>query len=393
MSMRRYLDREIVTFDALPERSVWEQYTREAKPFVARNAFDPTLSIQAVRELAGSVDVVVHDQVLGPAGYGEATLAELIDCLDQVGSIWYARQQALPPPLEPFIPEMVKKVVGKDARPNMWLGARGSYSLLHRDLVNNVILQCDGAKEFTLISPMDDAFVYPRPGFRQVADFSQIGSVKTVDLAAFPRFRDAKPIVIELRAGDALYVPPFWWHEVHSLEHNLMINCWWRASLDVALRGEIQEVLGSSEQALNLIVDTVVDPDMTDVDLALKLAENGFALLGAVVLATVGEYFVRALRGSDGFTELLSAAALYPLRESGRIDDETFDLLQRIRLAGADASAGLGKRPPYREFTTEALAAELTKQFGRRNLTVPSSLRKSGDAAYKQPRDASQSLY
>lgn len=392
--MRRYLDREIVTFDGLPGASVWQLHAGEAKPFVARKAFDPKLSIRAARELAGSIDVVVHDQVAGLSGYGEATLAELIDCLDQKGATWYARQQQLPPSLVPLYPDALKKIAGNDARPNMWLGAKGSYSLLHRDLANNIVVQCDGAKEFTLVSPADDAFVYPRPGFRRVADFSQIGSVKSVDLDQFPRFREAKPIVVELRPGDVLFVPPFWWHEVHSLEHNLMVNHWWRPSLDVALRGDIQEILRSSEDALRLIVECKLDPTVSDIDLAVRLAKDGFALLGAVVLAAASEALVRALqRDSETSAELLPIAALYSLLEIEKIDHETFDLLHEIRAAGAAASGRLGDGPPYGEIPTEERAARLSSLLPRYGLSAPSSLRKSGEAAYRKPRDASENPY
>jgi hypothetical protein len=53
----------------------------------------------------------------------------------------------------------------------------------------------------------------------------------------FPRFRDAlaAACTTELAPGDALYIPPLWWHHVESLERfNVLINYWWHAIPGVA---------------------------------------------------------------------------------------------------------------------------------------------------------------
>jgi hypothetical protein len=50
------------------------------------------------------------------------------------------------------------------------------------------------------------------------------------DFARFPRFREAlaHARVAELEPGDALYLPPLWWHHVASLERfNMLVNYWW----------------------------------------------------------------------------------------------------------------------------------------------------------------------
>jgi len=39
--------------------------------------------------------------------------------------------------------------------------------------------------------------------------------------------------VAELEAGDAIYIPPLWWHHVESLERlNALVNYWWKGSPD-----------------------------------------------------------------------------------------------------------------------------------------------------------------
>jgi hypothetical protein len=53
------------------------------------------------------------------------------------------------------------------------------------------------------------------------------------DLQRFPRFREAwaSAQVAELAPGDAVYLPPLWWHHVQSLERfNMLVNYWWLAA-------------------------------------------------------------------------------------------------------------------------------------------------------------------
>ena len=55
-------------------------------------------------------------------------------------------------------------------------------------------------------------------------------SLRSPDFEKFPRFRDALAAaqVADLGPGDAIYIPPLWWHHVESLESfNVLVNYWW----------------------------------------------------------------------------------------------------------------------------------------------------------------------
>ena len=55
-------------------------------------------------------------------------------------------------------------------------------------------------------------------------------SLRHPDFARYPRFREALAAsqVTEVGPGDAVFIPPLWWHHVESLEpFNVLVNYWW----------------------------------------------------------------------------------------------------------------------------------------------------------------------
>lgn len=47
----------------------------------------------------------------------------------------------------------------------------------------------------------------------------------------FPRLHHAleHSLTAELQPGDAIYIPPLWWHHVESLQTlNALVNYWWK---------------------------------------------------------------------------------------------------------------------------------------------------------------------
>ena len=55
-------------------------------------------------------------------------------------------------------------------------------------------------------------------------------SLRNPDFARYPRFREALAAACagDLAPGDAIFIPPLWWHHVESLESfNVLVNYWW----------------------------------------------------------------------------------------------------------------------------------------------------------------------
>lgn len=126
------------------------------------------------------------------------------------------------------------RLAGLDAAipARIWLG-NAITTPTHLDEWNNVACVAAGRRRFTLFPPEQIANLYIGP-----LDFAPTGAPMSLvrldqpDFERFPRFREAltAAVTAELAAGDAIFIPPLWWHHVESLEpFNLLVNYWWHA--------------------------------------------------------------------------------------------------------------------------------------------------------------------
>jgi hypothetical protein len=122
--------------------------------------------------------------------------------------------------------------------PRIWLG-NAITTPTHLDEWNNIGCVVSGRRRFTLFPPEQVVNLYIGP-----LDFAPTGaplslvSLHEPDFTRFPRFREALAAAVsaDLGPGDALYIPPLWWHHVESLESfNLLVNYWWHAAAGTAV--------------------------------------------------------------------------------------------------------------------------------------------------------------
>jgi hypothetical protein len=129
-----------------------------------------------------------------------------------------------------FTDENPLDIVAPNVLPRIWLGNRIT-TPIHVDEWNNIGCVVAGRRRFTLFPPEQIANLYIGP-----LDFAPTGapmslvSLGNPDFERYPKFREALAVaqVAELAAGDAIFIPPLWWHHVESLEpFNVLVNYWW----------------------------------------------------------------------------------------------------------------------------------------------------------------------
>lgn len=148
----------------------------------------------------------------------------------------------------PKIPPFCRGVMPQDSetKRHLWLN-RGQRvrSQLHYDGYDNVLCCMRGCKTLVLLPPRDAArkHVHPCPAH------SLSPNQADPDPEALRSGRS-----LELRAGDCLYIPAGWWHQVDSEPDTLAISYWWHAAGARALAAELSDELPDDSCAAAFIL-------------------------------------------------------------------------------------------------------------------------------------------
>lgn len=115
---------------------------------------------------------------------------------------------------------------------SLWMGPAGSITPIHHDFTDNFFVQVRGRKRVIMYRPEPDSAFYRLPfratNQRSSWHISRVGSLTSNDGNAFPKFAAAQPIDVLVEQGDLLYIPSFFWHEVHSLDSpSMSLSYWW----------------------------------------------------------------------------------------------------------------------------------------------------------------------
>jgi hypothetical protein len=206
---------------------------RGERPVVVTGAFADTAAVRTwtpdrLARRYPTQDVEVSH--ISPEAWGDWSLAvtermPLPRLVELVGT--GSSAQMLQHPIEPFDGLLAEVDPGRMAEPpyrfvNLWIG-RGTRTPLHHDWAENVFVQVYGSKRFVLEPPDSPAGRYVHP-----ASSSHVSRVDPLapDLELFPDYDPGRQRTVDLAAGDALYLPPGWFHDVTAPETSISVNCW-----------------------------------------------------------------------------------------------------------------------------------------------------------------------
>jgi hypothetical protein len=133
-----------------------------------------------------------------------------------------------------FLADNRLTLLDESVSPRIWLGNPVT-TPTHLDEWCNIACVVGGRRRFTLFPPEQIANLYIGP-----LDFAPTGAPVSLvrlgdpDFERFPRFKDALAAaqVADLEPGDAIFIPPLWWHNVESRDpFNVAVNYWWHETV------------------------------------------------------------------------------------------------------------------------------------------------------------------
>ncbi len=100
---------------------------------------------------------------------------------------------------------------------------KGSSHALHYDSSNTILMQLQGEKQVTLVSPSELSYVYPYPRGHLLFRRAQVCLTRP-DYTKFPLSRHLQPVEIVLKAGDILIIPQNTSHTTLALAHSVSLS-------------------------------------------------------------------------------------------------------------------------------------------------------------------------
>lgn len=140
-----------------------------------------------------------------------------------------------------LVEQLVVPFLDCGIQPRLWMGNQVT-TPAHFDSSCNIAVVACGRRRFTLFPPAQVRNLYVGPlDFAPTAAAISVARLDQAGDPRFPRLHEAlaHAQVAELEPGDAIYIPPLWWHHVASLERlNALVNYWWRSAPSIGPAAE-----------------------------------------------------------------------------------------------------------------------------------------------------------
>ncbi|KAG8653920.1 hypothetical protein MANES_05G081900v8 [Manihot esculenta] len=115
---------------------------------------------------------------------------------------------------------------------NLWMNSALSRSSTHYDPHHNVLCIVAGCKQVVLWPSSASPSLYPMPIYGEASNHSSV-ALENPDFSLYPRaecsIKYSQKVI--LHAGDALFIPEGWFHQVDSSDLTIAVNFWWRSNI------------------------------------------------------------------------------------------------------------------------------------------------------------------
>ncbi|XP_056852387.1 lysine-specific demethylase JMJ31-like [Raphanus sativus] len=115
---------------------------------------------------------------------------------------------------------------------NFWMNSAQARSSTHYDPHHNLLCVVSGCKKVVLWPPSASPSLYPMPIYGEASNHSSVG-LDNPNLSAYPRAEHSlkQSQEVTLKAGDAVFIPEGWFHQVDSDELTIAVNFWWQSNI------------------------------------------------------------------------------------------------------------------------------------------------------------------
>ncbi|TXG63719.1 hypothetical protein EZV62_010713 [Acer yangbiense] len=115
---------------------------------------------------------------------------------------------------------------------NLWMNNAEAKSSTHYDPHQNLLCIVAGRKQVILWPPSASPMLYPLPIYGEASNHSAI-ALENPDFSVYPRAENSMEYSqkVILHAGDALFIPEGWFHQIDSDNLTVAVNFWWRSNI------------------------------------------------------------------------------------------------------------------------------------------------------------------
>lgn len=112
----------------------------------------------------------------------------------------------------------------------VFIGGKGTRTTLHSASEHNLFTQVYGSKHWYLYPPENDVIF--EPPVTRTPYFHSMFDPESPNLEVFPNAKYLQAWECKLEAGDVLFNPPSWWHQVTNLEDSIGVGFRWFSPTD-----------------------------------------------------------------------------------------------------------------------------------------------------------------